>query len=42
MKKITDLNHFRAMEEILLDECKIRAETAQKIEVISAEEKMMV
>lgn len=37
MKKITDLHHYKAMEEIYLEETKIKAETAQKVEIISAE-----
>lgn len=42
MRKITDLNHFKAMEGISLQEFKIKAETDQRMQMIKADEKQAV
>jgi hypothetical protein len=38
MKKLTDLNHFKAMEDISLQEFGIKAETDQRLAMIKADE----
>ena len=42
MRKITDLHHFKAMEDISLQEFKIKAETDQRMAMIKADEQQAV
>jgi len=41
-KKILDLNHQLAMEEIFIEEEKVKAETVQKIAIVKAKEKQSI